>query len=137
MRRRNKTNDFEEPQVNLTPLIDVVFVILIIFIVIAPILELQKIQLADAPSSDVESLSVQEKGPIAIHITKNDQIRLNEQLILEGELVHRLRAEKQKHPKDCPQIFCDKNAHFGAYQSVKNAAELVGFEQIDIVLQPN
>ncbi|MEX1013111.1 MAG: biopolymer transporter ExbD [Waddliaceae bacterium] len=137
MRRRTKTKDLEEPQVNLTPLIDVVFVILIIFIVIAPILELQKIELANAPSDQVDSLSVQEKGPIAVHITKNDQIRLNEQLILEEELVHRLRVEKQKHPKDCPQIFCDKNAHFGIYQSVKNAAEIVGFEQIDVVLQPN
>lgn len=39
---------FEEPTVNLTPLIDVVFVILIMFIVIAPLLDLDRIELAQA-----------------------------------------------------------------------------------------
>lgn len=138
MQRKRKSMPIEEPEMNLTPLIDVVFVILIIFIVIAPILELQKIQLAEAPTGDVaNSLSVQEKGPISLHVTKDNHVRLNEQLIPINELTHRLRLEKRKYPIANPQLFCDKGACFGTYQTVKNAVEQAGFEHIEVVLQPN
>jgi biopolymer transport protein ExbD len=36
----------DEPLINLTPLIDVVFVVLIIFILIAPMLEIDRVKLA-------------------------------------------------------------------------------------------
>lgn len=45
---RKKSSALEEPAVNLTPLIDVVFVILIGFIIIAPLLEIDRIDLAEA-----------------------------------------------------------------------------------------
>ncbi len=45
-RRLSSLSHSEEASINLTPLIDVVFVVLIIFILIAPMLELDRIQLA-------------------------------------------------------------------------------------------
>ena len=62
--RRKPVPDIEEPQINLTPLIDVVFVILIMFILIAPILELDRIDLADAGGSQLNtSVEVHENQP--------------------------------------------------------------------------
>lgn len=126
----------EEPVINLTPLIDVVFVILIMFIVIAPMLELDRVELADAPLAGKEAISVQNESPITIHVQQNNQIMLNKQLVAADQLIASLKQLKQRHPKSRPQVFQDKRAQFGTYQTVKNAVESAGFEQMDIILKP-
>lgn len=128
----------EEPSVNLTPLIDVVFVILIAFIVIAPLLELDRVELADA-AIDVQdkSISVQEVSPIAIHVKQDNSIALNGLPIAAGQLVDALKELKMQFPHAKPQLFHDKKAHFGTYQTVKNAAESAGFQQMDVILKPS
>ena len=140
MRRRMPLNKaVEEPAVNLTPLIDVVFVILIMFIVIAPLLELDKVELADAAAADLKtsSTSVQETSPISIHVLKDNTIRFNKQMVNSEQLIKLLKDAKLRHPNARPQLFHDKSAHFGTYQSVKNAAEIAGFTQLDVVLKPS
>ena len=128
----------EEPTVNLTPLIDVVFVILIMFIVIAPLLELDKVELADAASNSHEgTTAVQETSPISIHVRKDNTIWFNKQLVSAEQLSVQLKEAKIRHPKARPQLYHDKTAHFGTYQSVKNAAEIAGFTQLDVILKPS
>jgi biopolymer transport protein ExbD len=130
-------SDFEEPTVNLTPLIDVVFVILIMFIVIAPLLELDRVELADGPVAMLNGASsVQESSPITIHVHQDNTIWFNNQPVNARELVGLLRQAKVKYPQTRPQIFHDRKAHFGTYQAVKNAAEEAGFAHIDIILKP-
>lgn len=136
MRRKLKIREaIEEPTVNLTPLIDVVFVILIMFILIAPLLELDKVELAGASGSN-ESTSVQESSPIAIHVRKDNTIWYNKQMVNINQLTPLLVEAKKRYPQAKPQLFHDKNAQFGIYQSVKNAAESAGFNQLDVVLKP-
>jgi biopolymer transport protein ExbD len=128
---------FEEPTVNLTPLIDVVFVILIMFIVIAPLLELDRVELAAGPTAALTAApSVQETSPIAIHVQADNTIWFKQQPVTPNELTQQLRQAKEQFPQVNPQVFHDKRAHFGIYQSVKNAAEEAGFSQMDIILQP-
>lgn len=128
----------DEPIINLTPLIDVVFVILIMFIVVAPLLELDRVELADASSNSAEgSISVQESSPIAIHVHKDNTITFNDQNVTLQQLPELLRQAKKKYPNARPQLFHDKRGHFGVYQSIKNAAESAGFQQMDIVLKPS
>ncbi len=139
---RNRFNSlfsshFEEPTVNLTPLIDVVFVILIMFIVIAPLLELDRVELAEAPSSPLETtVGAQDTSPIAIHVHPDNTIWLNQQLVTLEELTEQLKEASRRYPGVNPQLFHDRRAHFGTYQSVKNAAEEAGFHHMDIILKP-
>ena len=127
----------EEPAVNLTPLIDVVFVILIMFIVVAPLLELDRVSLADAAlASDDKSISVQESSPIAIYVRQDNTIMVAGQPVSLIQLAEYLKQAKQRYPTAKPQLFHDKKAHFGVYQAIKNAAEAAGFQQMDIILQP-
>jgi biopolymer transport protein ExbD len=130
-------SQFEEPTVNLTPLIDVVFVILIMFIVIAPLLELDRVELADGPAAMLAATSsVQETSPITIHVHQDNTIWFNNQPVTPKDLVSKLKQAKGQYPQAHPQIFHDKTAHFGTYQTVKNAAEEAGFSHIDIILKP-
>ena len=136
--RLSDSRSVEEPTVNLTPLIDVVFVILIAFIVVAPLLELERVELADAAiASHDPSISVQEASPIAIHVRENNAIIVNGQPVAAGQLIPLLKKLKAQHPQARPQLFHDKKAHFGTYQLVKNAAEAAGFRQLDVILKPS
>ena len=139
MRRRSlrKGTHIEEPTMNLTPLIDVVFVILIIFIVIAPILNVDKVELAGtSPGLKDRNVSVKDSGPITIHVRADNSIYLNNRRIELNQLSEGLKLEKMKHPGIKPQVYHDKKAHFGTYQGVKDAAEIAGFDEMEIVLKP-
>lgn len=127
----------EEPAVNLTPLIDVVFVILIMFIVVAPLLELDRVELADTSFAPQDkSVSVQEMSPIAIYVRQDNTVIVEGKPIAMNRLTEYLKQAKMRYPNAKPQLFHDKKAQFGTYQSVKNAAEAAGFQHMDIILKP-
>lgn len=134
-RARLKTRHIEEPAVNLTPLIDVVFVILIMFILVAPLLELDQVELANAADSD-NSTAVHESGPISIHVHRDSTISFNNQRVTMEQLPMLFVKAKQRYPNARPQVFHDHRGQFGVYQGIKNAAESAGFEQIDVILKP-
>src|SRR3990170_1579055 len=102
---RNKSAHSDEPGVNLTPLIDVVFTILIMFIVIAPLLEIDRIDLADAnPEAKDGTTTVKESGPIAIQVHQDNTVWLNQKQVDLADLASLLKEEKAKHPLACPKI---------------------------------
>lgn len=133
----NKAPPIEEPQINLTALIDVVFVILIMFILIAPLLEIDRIELAEAAKHAPEkTLSVQEASPLSIHVQRNNAVLVNKEPVPLAKLSDKLKKAKILFPKARPQLFHDRKAEFGTYQAVKNALEEAGFPEVDIVLKP-
>ena len=127
----------EETEVNLTPLIDVVFVVLIMFIIVAPLLELERIQLARGPAhNQKETSSVQEMSRVHIHVREDNSILLNGRALLLEQLRDHLKRSYRTSPKATPQLYNDKRATFGTYQEVKNAVEEAGFEELEIILKP-
>src|SRR4051812_28199884 len=93
----------EEPTINLTPLIDVVFVILIMFIIIAPLLELDRIDLADASKDSFDStITVQEVSPIAIHVHSDNSLWYNKRQVSLIELTALLKEAKMQYPSIKP-----------------------------------
>ncbi len=127
----------EESLLNVTPLIDVVFVLLITFIMIAPILKFDRIDLATAKEKiKEEKIPSQNRNSITIRVFDDNTITLNNRSISEKELLQTLITLKKTHPKEIPIIFHDKKAAFGTYQTIKNALENAGFEEMDILLKP-
>ena len=135
MIRRMEKWAVEEPPINLTALIDVVFVILITFMIIAPLLEIDQVQLAEAAPSD-SKVAAKEQGPISIHVLQDNRIRFNQEYVTPEQLLFLLKQAKNRYPEGVPQVFHDQRAFFGTYQEIKNAAELAGFDQMEIVLKP-
>ena len=131
----NLSFEEEEEEINLTPLIDVVFVVLIMFILLAPLVEIDRIHLAPAgEEKKADMTSFQENSAIKIHVYEDNTIWLNGVMVSVEELSQALMRLPQKHLS--PQVFHDRNAYFGTYQSVKNAIEAAGFESIDVILKP-
>jgi biopolymer transport protein ExbD len=133
-RRSHFSEHVEEASINLTPLIDVVFVVLIIFILIAPMLELDRIQLATAAGKENSVTSA--NSPIVIYVRADNSIWYHNKNILPKDLAHLLKEAHQKNPTSIPQLFHDRKAYFESYQTVKNVIENAGFEQLDVILQP-
>lgn len=123
----------EEPEINITPLIDVVFVILIMFIVVAPLLDIDRIDLAVRGEG---SLPVRDKSVLQIFVKKDNRVFVNDEEVSLPFLAEKLKMELLKHPEVTPQLFHDKEAYFGTYQEVKNSLEFAGFSQLDVVLAP-
>ena len=141
MRRNGCTSISEppaEPVVNITPLIDVVFVLLISFIVIAPLIELDRVELASGGGLATHiPVHFEEASPLQIHVRRDNTIVLNGTTIMLDMLPRLLLEAKVKHPEARPQLFHDKKAFFGTYQEVKNILEISGYKELDIVLLPS
>lgn len=126
-----------EPVLNLTSLIDVVFVVLIMFIVIAPLVDIDRIALASSALQPSESrLPVTHVSPIAINVDAENNLSFNKKSLSLEQLQKVLIQIHKKYPDVRPQLFHDKRAQFGTYQSVKNAVEDAGFREMDIILMP-
>jgi len=122
----------EEPVLNLTPLIDVVFVLLITFLLISPMLNVDHVELATA---GVLSKTDTAQTPLAISLHSDDSIWFQGRKMTLAELSTSLKIEKNRFPQSAPQLVADKNCHFGLYQEIKNLLEECGFQQMDVILQ--
>ncbi len=124
----------EDSSVNLTPLIDVVFVVLIMFILVAPLVQLDKVELA---TGGEEALSLgKDSALIGIHVYADNSIQLNGKPMTLSSLADALRVLRAQHPSTrAVRLFHDVNARFGTYQSIKNQVEATGFEAMDVVLK--
>jgi len=134
-RQLPEDDSLEEPLINLTPLIDVVFVVLITFMILAPILEIDSVDLASSGPTSKKDSSLQ-SSPITINVHADNTIWYQGKSLSLPQLEKVLREEKKRHPKAIPQLVQDSRAQFGTYQSVKNTLETLGFDQMDIVLKP-
>jgi len=128
------STDLDENLINLTPLIDVVFVVLISFILIAPLLEVDHINLAASSTKSDKNI---EKTNIVLKVKEDNSILINDRLVTLIELKDILKEKKRLYPNQIPQLYHDKKATFGSYQSIKNLVDIAGFEKLDVVLQPD
>ena len=136
-RRRRFASVSDEPIVNMTPLIDVVFVVLITFIVIAPLLEMEVVELADGtPHASMALEQMQQNHPISITVKHDNSVWMNQRLVNVEVLEALLQEGKEQYPGTTPLLFHDKRAFFGTYQEVKGAVERAGFPEMDVVLRP-
>lgn len=139
MKKRSRLS--QEPQdealLNLTPLIDVIFVILVMFMLVAPMLNLDEVDLASSKSTQGLSTTQADKNPVRLYVKQDNSLTLNEQKIALADLGPSLKKLKILYPDAKPIVFHDKRAQFGTYQNIKTAIENAGFEQMQIVLKPS
>ncbi len=111
--------DQEESEVNLTPMLDVVFIMLIFFIVTASFVKEAGIDVTRPSAATAER---KERGNIMVAITENDQIWIDRRQVDPRALranIERLHAE---NPQGSVVIVADKNSKNGLLVLVMDAA---------------
>ncbi len=130
--RRRRTRDEEESEVNLTPMLDVVFIMLIFFIVTASFVKEAGIDISRPPAATAER---KERGNILVAITENDQIWIDRRQVDPRALranIERLHAE---NPQGSVVIQADKQSKNGLLVQVMDAARLAGVTNVSLAAE--
>jgi biopolymer transport protein ExbD len=132
MRRRKRTRANQDEEVNLTPMLDVVFIMLIFFIVTASFVKESGI---DVNRPDAATAERKERGNILVAISENGQIWMDKRQIDPRALranIERLHAE---NPQGAVVIQADKMARSGLLVKVMDAARLAGVANVSIAAE--
>jgi len=129
-RRRSKVKD--EDEVNLTPMLDVVFILLIFFIVTASFVKESGMDI-DRPAA---AMAVRkERGNILVAITPTGQIWIDRRQVDVRAVranIERLHAE---NPQGAVVIQADRESKNGLLVEVMDAAKLAGVENVSIAAE--
>lgn len=94
------------PNINVTPLIDVLLVLLIIFMVITPLKPHKfETKIPEKPPENVPDNVVPDPGLLVVTVNKERKIELNTQPLSAEELAVRLKEEIDKRPQDRRLLF--------------------------------
>lgn len=119
--------------INVTPLVDVMLVLLIIFMVTAPMMT-QGLNV-DLPETTAKSLR-QEERPIVITIDKDGSTSINSITLVRAALVDELNKQFAVN-KDQPIFLkADKNVAYGRVVEVMADIKEVGFDKIGMITKP-
>jgi len=135
MRRRvsylNESSE-EEQEINITPMLDVVFIMLIFFIVTASFVKESGIEV-DRPSA--VTAVVQEKGNILVAVTETGEIWINRRQVDPRAVranIERLHAE---NPQGSVVIQADRNSTTEMLVQVMDAARQANVTDVSIATQ--
>jgi len=130
--RRERRREQEESEVNLTPMLDVVFIMLIFFIVTASFVKEAGIDVSRPPAATAER---KERGNILVAITANDQIWVDRRQVDPRALranIERLHAE---NPQGSVVIQADIKSTNGLLVQVMDAARLAGVPNVSLAAE--
>ncbi len=122
----------EESEVNLTPMLDVVFIMLIFFIVTASFVKEAGIDITRPPAATAER---KERGNILVAITKDNQIWIDRRQVSPQALranIERLHAE---NPQGSVVIQADEKSENGLLVRVMDAARLAGVSSVALAAE--
>ena len=124
-------------QINVVPYIDVMLVLLVIFMVTAPMIQAGSVDLpsvgksSQPPAAPLEvniradlSLSLHDRGPGGQEVT-----------ITRGELADRLRAAQAKNPQQPVLIAADKSVRYEEVMKVMDELQRQQFTRIGLMVQ--
>ena len=121
-------------EINVTPMVDVMLVLLIIFMVSAPLLTVGVP--IDLPQSQATSLD-QDKEPLTVSVNDKGQIFLQNSEIKVEELVAKLQAVAQARGGTEARVYVrgDKKVDYGTMMRVMGRLSSAGFNRVALVTE--
>ena len=130
--RRRRDRRKSESEVNLTPMLDVVFIMLIFFIVTASFVKESGIEINRPGASTAVR---KEKGNILIAISANNEIWMNRRQVDPRALRANIERAHAENPKGSVIIQADKDAKTGLLVKVMDAARSAGVKSISLAAE--
>jgi biopolymer transport protein ExbD/biopolymer transport protein TolR len=118
-------------EINMVPFIDVVLVLLIIFMITAPILQ-SGIELDVPKTHSVKEITEQR---LVVSIDKAQRVYLGNDPVNIHQLGSKVHAQLKK-PQDAVFLRCDEKVPFGIFASVVDTLRQSGISNISIVTEP-
>lgn len=122
-------------EINVTPFVDVMLVLLIVFMVAAPLLT-AGVQV-DLPDSQAGSLSEEENKPIEITFSGDKTIYIGETEVQQQRLVPLLAAMTEGQSDRRIYIRADRGLDYGAVMELIGAVNGAGFTKVALISEPS
>lgn len=119
-------------EINITPLVDVVLVLLVIFMITAPVLQ-SGIEVSVPKTRTVKEITEQR---MVVTIDHDQRIYLGDQPINIHELPERLQSAASNPAHQVIYLRADQTVPFGAFATVMDAVKQAGITNVSIVTQP-
>ena len=118
-------------EINVTPFVDIMLVLLIIFMVAAPLLSVG-IQV-DLPNTKAKPLKTEKERPLTLTLDSNSNLFINEVKIEKGELHAKLLAIKKERESDEIYLRASKNIEYQKIATLLALVSNIGYSQISLV----
>ena len=129
-RRRRSRRHAPMSEINVTPFVDVMLVLLIIFMVAAPLLTVGVP--IDLPETQAKQLN-SETQPITISVREEGQIFLQETEITAEELIPKLKAIANNGYDERLYVRGDRSTNYGLVMRLMGALNQAGYKKIGLV----
>jgi len=119
--------------INITPMVDVMLVLLIIFMVAAPLM------VAGVPVELPKTSAVklgQTKKPMVVTLTAEGSLQLREEFILRADIVTRLMAIRAAEGDTVVYVRADKKQPYGDVMEILGRVGEAGFSRVSLLAQP-
>jgi biopolymer transport protein TolR len=120
-------------QINVTPLVDVMLVLLVIFMVTAPIIQ-QGVQV-NLPQAKAGAIPGTEEL-LVVTISKNGRVYLNDNPMNAGELGSKLRAIRKLQADKQVYLRADQDVRYGLVMKTIAEIKQAGIERLGMVTRP-
>jgi biopolymer transport protein TolR len=117
-------------EINVTPMVDVMLVLLIIFMVAAPLMTVGVA--IDLPETQARQMNT-ESRPITISVTPDGQVFLADAPVVLDELVDRVAAVAVNGTEDRIYVRGDTSANYGAVMRVMGTLSGAGYSRIGLI----
>ena len=118
--------------INITPLVDVVLVLLVIFMITAPVLQ-SGIEVAVPKTRTVKEITEQH---LVVTIDHSQQVFLGDTAINVHDLAQKLHQMGTDPAHQVIYLRADENVPFGAFAAVMDSVKQAGVTNVSIVTQP-
>jgi biopolymer transport protein TolR len=119
--------------INVTPLVDVMLVLLVIFMVTAPLLH-QGVEV-QLPKSVAQNLPKTPEDPLILSITKSGTYYLNESPVAKAQLAERLRLVLSRRRDKSVYLKADRNLPYGTVVETMDTLNRLGVESLGMVTE--
>ena len=121
-------------EINVTPLLDLAFVLLIIFMITTPLIE-NSIDLV-VPSSSTAKTSVNPSDVFTISMDKNDVMKLNNEVVTAADLETRLASLHAENPLTAVVVRPDRDLAVQKFVSVMDILQRTGITKVGVMTHP-
>ncbi|MDH5386958.1 MAG: protein TolR [Gammaproteobacteria bacterium] len=123
-------------EINVVPYIDVMLVLLIIFMITAPLLQ-QGVEI-DLPQANANPLPPEQREPVVLSVSKTGEYYLNvgehvKDPVSEEVLVHRVAAVLKYQPETPVLVRGDKNVNYGSITNAMVLLQTAGVEKVGLM----
>ena len=118
-------------EINVTPFVDIMLVLLIIFMVAAPLLSVGVE--VDLPNTQAKPLETQKERPLTLTLDEDSNLFINEVKIEKGELRSKLLAIKKERESDEIYLRASKNIEYQKVATILALVSNIGYSQVSLV----